>query len=214
MCSRDSKGLLSPFPSTRTAGRAGEAFDIHIGRSPRRPEWTRADPDTARADRSLGIGNATTSRESPPRLIAGSRSRRSTSPRWNATGRIGCVSACAGDEGLRREGESLLGYEGAADPWIERPAPAVAAPMLNTSASSAVLTARQIGGYQIGGLLGAGGIGEVYRARDTQLHRGVALKVLPAAFTLDADRLARFKHSRRDDPEQPSVSRLPCRLLP
>ena len=70
--------------------------------------------------------------------------------------------ACAGDEALRREVESLLGYEGGADGLLERPVAAVAAPMLNTSASSSVLTGRQIGPYQIGALLGTGGMGEVY----------------------------------------------------
>jgi Tol biopolymer transport system component len=50
----------------------------------------------------------------------------------------------------------------------------------------------QIGPYEIQQLIGAGGMGEVYRARDARLNRDVALKVLPEAFTLDADRLARF----------------------
>ena len=52
---------------------------------------------------------------------------------------------------------------------------------------------RRLGPYEIIGMLGAGGMGEVYRARDTKLNREVALKVLPEAFTLDPDRLARFK---------------------
>jgi eukaryotic-like serine/threonine-protein kinase len=51
----------------------------------------------------------------------------------------------------------------------------------------------RLGPYEIVSPLGAGGMGEVYRARDTKLNREVALKILPEAFALDADRLARFK---------------------
>jgi eukaryotic-like serine/threonine-protein kinase len=51
----------------------------------------------------------------------------------------------------------------------------------------------RLGPYEIVAPIGAGGMGEVYRARDTTLNRDVALKVLPQAFTLDPDRLARFK---------------------
>ena len=50
-----------------------------------------------------------------------------------------------------------------------------------------------LGTYEILVLLGAGGMGEVYRARDTNLNRDVALKVLPASFTSDPERLARFR---------------------
>lgn len=50
-----------------------------------------------------------------------------------------------------------------------------------------------VGSYQIVGLLGAGGMGEVYRARDARLNRDVAIKVLPDAFALDRDRIARFE---------------------
>ena len=51
----------------------------------------------------------------------------------------------------------------------------------------------RLGAYEIIAPLGAGGMGEVFRARDTKLNRDVALKVLPAAFRPDVDRLARCK---------------------
>src|SRR5438132_6864469 len=51
----------------------------------------------------------------------------------------------------------------------------------------------RLGPYEILSAIGAGGMGEVYRARDTRLNRDVAIKVLPEAFAQDADRLARFK---------------------
>ena len=55
----------------------------------------------------------------------------------------------------------------------------------------------RIGIYEVTGSLGAGGMGEVYRARDTRLDRDVALKVLPEAFTSDPDRLARFEREAK-----------------
>ena len=51
----------------------------------------------------------------------------------------------------------------------------------------------RLGAYEIVALLGAGGMGEVYRARDTKLKREVAIKILPDAFANDAERLARFQ---------------------
>src|SRR2546427_7647231 len=50
----------------------------------------------------------------------------------------------------------------------------------------------RLGAYEVADLLGAGGMGEVYRARDTKLWRDVALKILPPAFAADPDRRARF----------------------
>ena len=60
-----------------------------------------------------------------------------------------------------------------------------------------VLTGRRLGAYQILTPIGAGGMGEVYRARDTRLGRDVAIKILPRAFTADPDRLARFEREAR-----------------
>ena len=54
-----------------------------------------------------------------------------------------------------------------------------------------------LGHYQVTAKIGEGGMGEVYRARDTKLDRDVALKVLPEAFTSDPDRLARFEREAK-----------------
>ena len=54
-----------------------------------------------------------------------------------------------------------------------------------------------MGPYQIEDLLGAGGMGEVYRARDTRLHRTVAIKLLPSDWLADADRKLRFLREAR-----------------
>ena len=51
----------------------------------------------------------------------------------------------------------------------------------------------RLGSYEIVALIGAGGMGEVYRAHDDRLNRDVAIKALPAAFAVDPDRLMRFK---------------------
>src|SRR5437762_6443452 len=55
----------------------------------------------------------------------------------------------------------------------------------------------QLGPYEISAPLGAGGMGEVYRARDSRLERDVAIKVLPAAFARDPERLRRFEQEAR-----------------
>lgn len=58
--------------------------------------------------------------------------------------------------------------------------------------STSLLPGTKLGPYEIVSRIGAGGMGEVYQARDTTLDRDVAIKVLPASFALDADRVARF----------------------
>src|SRR5712692_1494719 len=61
----------------------------------------------------------------------------------------------------------------------------------------ALTSGTKLGPYEIVAPLGAGGMGEVYRARDTKLGRHVALKLLPPLFTADADRVARFEREAR-----------------
>lgn len=61
----------------------------------------------------------------------------------------------------------------------------------------ALLAGTQLGPHEIVAGIGAGGMGEVYRARDTRLGRDFAIKVLPAAYSSDADRLRRFEQEAR-----------------
>jgi len=102
-------------------------------------------------------------------------------------------AACRDDAQLRHEVESLLAQPTDAG-FLGVPAVAVAGQL---SPDESVLTGRRIGTYQIQSLLGAGGMGEVYRARDTKLGRDVAIKILPRVFTIDPDRLARFAREAR-----------------
>jgi serine/threonine protein kinase len=106
--------------------------------------------------------------------------------------------ACAGDEALRQEVESLLRYESAGGQFLERPAVEEVARLVSSHPEPDVdLAGRRLGVYQIEERIGAGGMGEVYRARDTRLGRDVAIKVLPRALTRSADRRARFEREAR-----------------
>src|SRR5438876_9057243 len=60
-----------------------------------------------------------------------------------------------------------------------------------------LVTGTRLGAYEVLSLLGAGGMGEVYRAHDPRLGRDVAIKVLPAALSADPDRLRRFEQEAR-----------------
>ena len=107
--------------------------------------------------------------------------------------------ACAGDADLRREVESLLAAHDRAATFIEAPALEVAARRLAADAphAGATTVGRTLGPYQILSLIGAGGMGEVYLARDTRLGRQVALKILPPVFTRDTARVSRFEREAR-----------------
>ena len=101
--------------------------------------------------------------------------------------------ACAGDDALRAEVESLLANQSRADALGS----GLGIRDSGFGVSTDELIGTQIGVYRIDSLLGAGGMGEVYCARDTRLGRDVAIKILPRAFTSDPERLARFEREAR-----------------
>ncbi len=101
------------------------------------------------------------------------------------------AQACDGDEGLRREVESLLAADVSAEAdTIAMPAQ-IAAEMF--AERHALQPGQLLNHYRIVSQLGAGGMGIVYLAEDTRLQRKVALKLLPAHFTRDPDRVRRFE---------------------
>ena len=106
------------------------------------------------------------------------------------------TNACKGDESLRREVVSLLGSHEEANSFIRMPASDIAAELV-AGRESKLTRGEYVGHYQIVSLLDEGGMGEVYLAFDARLGRHVALKRLPAKFTLDADRVYRFKQEAR-----------------
>src|SRR5262245_40150392 len=103
---------------------------------------------------------------------------------------------CDGDDSLRREVEALLAADGKAGSLIEAPAYAVVAPLIVGDDAQSLL-GKTIGHYQIISLIGKGGMGEVYRARDTKLDRAVALKILPEAMSVDGERMRRFSREAK-----------------
>lgn len=106
------------------------------------------------------------------------------------------AKACVGDEKLRREVESLLAEEDLVGDFMGAPALKDAAALV-TSEAPGTLIGRQLGHYQLISFIGAGGMGEVYAARDTRIGRKVAVKLLPAAVARYADRLRRFEQETR-----------------
>jgi len=99
-------------------------------------------------------------------------------------------SECGADEVLRREVESLLGYTAEAEDFMEAPA-------VQETMDSETLAGRDLGSYKVLSLLGMGGMGKVYLAKDTRLARTVAIKVLDREKIADAERKRRFLHEAR-----------------
>ncbi len=107
---------------------------------------------------------------------------------------------CHGDDDLKSEVLSLLKAQSGADKFMENSAMGIAAKNLadeKTVLSTGHFLSRKIGTYQIESHLGAGGMGEVYLANDEKLKRKVALKILPADFVADDERIRRFEMEAR-----------------
>ena len=98
------------------------------------------------------------------------------------------TAACGADASLRREVESLLAADGA-DALVDQPAMEIAAELLNDS--DPMVPGAELGPYRIENLIGSGGMGRVYRARDTRLNRTVAIKISKQGFGERFEREAR-----------------------
>jgi serine/threonine protein kinase/Tol biopolymer transport system component len=96
-------------------------------------------------------------------------------------------NACSSDQSLRQEVETLLASEN--DPHSGF--------LQSFTLRVTLASGTKLGDYEVKSLLGSGGMGEVYRARDSRLGRDVAIKVLPSFLSADSDRLRRFEQEAR-----------------
>src|SRR5213080_1591084 len=101
-------------------------------------------------------------------------------------------TACEGDELLRRKVEALLASRQRAGSFIETSAVGLATRIIQNGQAD-LLVGKTIGHYKLSKRIGTGGMGEVYLATDITAGRNAALKLLPARFTGDAERLKRFQ---------------------
>lgn len=104
--------------------------------------------------------------------------------------------ACAADPSLRDEVEALISSHEKAGSFIEAPVFQAAAELVADDEAGSLI-GKELGSYKIVAVLGVGGMGEVYLAQDRRLGRRVALKLLPAFYTRDPDRLRRFEMEAR-----------------
>ncbi|MDQ3819509.1 MAG: serine/threonine protein kinase, partial [Acidobacteriota bacterium] len=107
--------------------------------------------------------------------------------------------ACEGDESLRTEVESLISsHESTAD-FLASPAFSLGIRVLANSQDETIRLepGARLGHYEVLSRLGSGGMGVVYRAKDTRLERPVAVKLLPTAFSNEPDALKRFEQEAR-----------------
>jgi hypothetical protein len=106
---------------------------------------------------------------------------------------------CASDPMLRKDVDEYLSIEGKLDTeFLESPATEQVALPSTTAAGNPILAfGTRLGPYEVQALLGAGGMGEVYRARDTRINRTVAIKVIPRALASDSFRKQRFEREAR-----------------
>lgn len=117
------------------------------------------------------------------------------------------TGACAGDDALRREVQSLLDARATGNDFMEDPAAEAYLPFLPDALISVPdpkqpptlgqLVGRSLGTYRLEALIGSGGMGEVYRAVDTRLNRTIAIKVLPAGVSNDTERRDRFRREAK-----------------